>query len=203
MQYANKECLKLRIQSRVSGIFICTFGVMMRTSICLSAISALAFVATCAFAHAQSTNKDNQEATFSTKSLKPETALKAAQAVLESCRKSGAQIAVAVVDRSGITQVMLRDRFAGPHTPETAINKAWTAVTFKTNTLQLSKETEPGKEASGIRHLPRVVVVGGGVMIEANGSLVGGIGVSGAPGGVADDVCAQAGVKAIAADIEF
>jgi uncharacterized protein GlcG (DUF336 family) len=144
-----------------------------------------------------------QEATFNTRSLTPETALKAARAALESCRKSGFQVAVAVVDRGGNAQVMLRDRFAGAHTVDTAINKAWTSVTFKTATLAFAKETEAGKDASGIRQLPRVVAVGGGLMIEAAGSLVGGIGVSGAPGGAADDVCAQAGIKAIQADIEL
>lgn len=144
-----------------------------------------------------------QDATFTTKSLTPESALKAARAALESCRKSGYQVAVAVADRGGNVQVMLRDRFAGAHTVDTSINKAWTAVTFKTSTLSFAKETEAGKDASGIRQLPRVVAVGGGLMIEAAGSLVGGIGVSGAPGGAADDVCAQAGIKAILADIEL
>jgi len=60
-----------------------------------------------------------------------------------------------------------------------------------------------GQPAAGIRHLPGVVVVGGGVMIEAAGSLVGGIGVSGAPGGELDDVCALAGIEAIEDLLEF
>jgi len=144
------------------------------------------------------------DATFTTKSLKPEIALKVAEAALASCRKSGFQVAVSVVDRAGVTQVMLRDRFAGAHTPDTAANKAWTATTFRTNTSALAKETDVGKEASGIRHLPRVVVVGGGVMIESGtGSLLGAVGVSGAPGGAADEVCAMAGIKAIADVLSF
>jgi hypothetical protein len=63
-------------------------------------------------------------ATFTTKSLTPENALKAAQAALKKCRDDGYQVAVAVVDRSGVVQVVLRDRFAGPHTPDTAAGKA-------------------------------------------------------------------------------
>ena len=39
--------------------------------------------------------------------------------------------------------------------------------------------------------------------IESAGALVGAIGVSGAPGGDADDVCARAGVAAIKDDLEF
>lgn len=144
-----------------------------------------------------------QEATFSTKSLKPATALKAAQAALDSCRKSGYQTAIAVVDRSGVIQVVLRDQFAGAHTPETATNKAWTAASFKINTTELAKETDAGKPMSGIRNLPRVAAVGGGLPIDAGGTLVGAIGVSGAPGGAADEACAAAGIKAIADDIAF
>ena len=144
-----------------------------------------------------------EPATISLRALTPETALKAAQAALAKCRADGFQVAVAVVDRSGLPQVMLRDRYAGAHTPETATNKAWTAVSFRTNTTELLKITQPGQPSSGIRNLPRVVAVGGGVMIEAAGSIVAGIGVSGAPGGDADDVCARAGIKAVADSLEF
>ena len=144
-----------------------------------------------------------QQATFQTRSLTPETALIAAKAALESCRKQGYQVGVAVVDRAGITQVFLRDRFAGPHTVDVATNKAWTAVSFRTSTLALAAETQAGRPMSGIRTVPRFTAVGGGVLIEGGGSSFGAIGVSGAPGGEADEVCAQAGIKAIADSIEF
>lgn len=141
--------------------------------------------------------------TFTSKSLTPEYALKAAQAALTFCRKEGFQVAVAVVDRAGVPQVMLRDRLAGAHTPDTATSKAWTAVSFRTNTTPFAEETQAGKSMSGIRQLPRVAAIGGGLIIEGGGSLLGGIGVSGAPGGAADDACAAAGIKAIADDLEF
>jgi uncharacterized protein GlcG (DUF336 family) len=144
-----------------------------------------------------------QEATFGTRSLTPETALKAASAALETCRKQGFQVSVAVVDRSGVVQVLLRDRFGGAQTPDTAINKAWTAASFKMPTSALAEETQPGKAQSGIRQLPRIVAVGGGLPIEAAGSLVGAIGVSGAPGAAADEACAKAGVKAISDLLEL
>ena len=112
-------------------------------------------------------------------------------------------MSVAVVDRSGITQVLLRDRFAGPHTVEVATNKAWSAVTFRTNTTEIEKASRPGQSSSGIRQFPRMVAVGGGMMIQGGGSLLGAIGVSGAPGGDNDDACAAAGIKAIADDVEF
>ena len=141
--------------------------------------------------------------TFSVKMLTPDTALKAAQAALAQCRKDGFQTAVAVVDRAGVVQVVLRDRYAGAHTPDMATAKAWTAASFKQSTTSLAIETQPGKTMSGIRQLPRVAAVGGGLPIEAAGNLLGAIAVSGAPGGDADDSCAKAGIKAIADDIEF
>jgi uncharacterized protein GlcG (DUF336 family) len=144
-----------------------------------------------------------QEATFAVRQLTPETALRAAQAALETCRKNGYQVAVAVADRSGNAQVLLRDRFAGPHTVEVAINKAWTSATFKQDTLSLSQASRADGPAAPIRHFSRVVVMGGGIPIEGAGVLLGAIAVSGAPGGEADDACAKAGVEAIRQDIEF
>lgn len=144
-----------------------------------------------------------EPATFTIRQLTPETALKAAQVALNTCRKNGHQVAVAVLDRAGLTQVLLRDRFAGAHTVDVAVNKAWSAVSFRTNTAEIEKASRPGQSMAGIRHFPRMVAVGGGQMIEAGGSLLGGIGVSGAPGGEADDACAAAGIKAIADELEF
>jgi uncharacterized protein GlcG (DUF336 family) len=144
-----------------------------------------------------------QEPTFSVRMLAPDTALKAAQAALQRCRTAGFQVAVAVVDRMGVTQVMLRDRFAGPHTPDTAIGKAWTAVSFRTNTTELADVTQAGKPQSGVRQRPGVVALGGGMMIEGGGSILGAIGVSGAPGGKEDDACAAAGIAAIRDSLEL
>lgn len=130
-------------------------------------------------------------------------AQQAAQAALARCQKDGFTVAVAVVDRGGQPLVMLRDNLAGAHTPQTAMNKAATAVSFRTDTTELAATTQAGKAASGIRQLPNIIAVGGGLMIRAKGSIVGGIGVSGAPGGDADDVCAKAGIAAINDAIEL
>ena len=144
-----------------------------------------------------------QQATYAVKLLTPETALTAAQAALAHCRKAGHQVAVAVVDRSGVLQVLLRDRFAGAHTVEVATQKAWTAASFRIPTATLAAQTQPGQTMSGLRAAPGVLAIGGGQVIEAGGSSFGGIGVSGAPGGEADDACALAGIQAIAEAIEF
>ncbi len=144
-----------------------------------------------------------QDALVTYKSLSPEIALDLARATLDECRKRGFQVAVAVVDRFGQTQVMIRDRFAGPHTPATAAGKGWTAVSFRTNTSDLIGISEPGMPQAGLRDLPGAVILGGGVRVEAAGVTVGAVGVSGAPGGEADDACAKAGIAAVQDKLDF
>lgn len=144
-----------------------------------------------------------EEGLVTFKSLTLEVALKAAQATLESCRKLGFQISVAVVDRGGSVQVVLRDRFAGFRTPKIAVAKARTALNFHSDTVDLVEPTSAGKPAAGIRNVPGNVMVGGGVQISAAGSIVGAVGVSGAPGGDADHACAKAGIEAITDIIDF
>jgi len=144
-----------------------------------------------------------QEPLTTYKSLSPELALDLARASLGDCRSRGYQVAVAVVDRFGVTQVILRDRFAGAHTVATASGKAWTAATFRTSTTELNAVSQPGMMQVGIRNLPGTVIIGGGLIVEAGGSLVGAVGVSGAPGGDADEACARAGIDAIRDKLEF
>ena len=137
------------------------------------------------------------------RSLSPEIALELAKASLEACRARGYQVSVAVTDRSGQTLVTLRDRFAGPHTLATASGKAWTAVSFRTSTSDLVALSQPGQPQAGIRQLANVVVLGGGVLVESAGATVGAVGVSGAPGGPEDELCAKAGIDAIRDRIEL
>lgn len=135
--------------------------------------------------------------------LSTAAAQQAAQAALARCQKDGYTVAVAVVDRGGQPLALLRDNLAGAHTTQTAIGKAATAVSFRTDTTEMAAVTQAGKPQSGVRQLPNVVAVGGGLVIRAKGSLVGGIGVSGAPVGDIDDVCAKAGIAAISDAIEL
>jgi uncharacterized protein GlcG (DUF336 family) len=137
------------------------------------------------------------------KSLSPEVALEAAQAALKQCRTNGFQVAVAVVDRFGQPQVMLRDRFAGLPAADTATSKAYTALSFHAATSDLAKSIQSGQMSPGLAQLPHVAMLAGGLVIEAGGTLLGGIGVSGAPGGDKDEACAKAGLDAIRDRIDF
>jgi uncharacterized protein GlcG (DUF336 family) len=156
----------------------------------------LALLLLASAAHAQ-----KMLATYST--LTTVAAQRAAQAAFDRCNKDGYTVAVAVVDRGGQPLALLRDNLAGAHTVNTAIGKAAPAVSFRVDTVELASQTQAGKPQSGIRALPNVVAVAGGIMVQAKGSLVGGIGVSGAPGGDTDEVCAKAGLAEISDALEL
>ncbi len=145
---------------------------------------------------------------YTTKTLSVELASKAAWAAIKDCRKRGYSVAVAVVDRGGNMQAYLRDRFAGPHTMETAFRKAWTANSFRVDTNQLADLLKKGTIPEQVQHNPGALLVGGGVQINAGGSLVGAIGVSGAPPGDSekdsiDGACGKAGIESIREELEF
>lgn len=134
-----------------------------------------------------------QDSVTTYKMLKMELALEVAQETLKACREEDYQIAVAIVDRSGIVQIMLRDQLAGPHTLDTARRKAWTAISFKGDTRSIAEATQSESHQSGARFVTDAIMVGGGLPLYAEGVLVGAIGVSGAPTAGGDERCAQKG----------
>lgn len=142
------------------------------------------------------------------RSLSVEMANKAALAAMAACREKGYSVAVAVVDRGGVLQAFVRDQFAGPHTPDTAIRKAWTANSFRQSTADLADFLKRGRIPNQVQHNPGALLVGGGVLIQAQGAIIGGIGVSGAPPGKTekdsiDGACAQAGLASIQDELEL
>ncbi len=137
------------------------------------------------------------------RTLAPDTAVAIAEGALAACRDKGFQVAVAVVDRMGIPQAMIRDRYAGAHTPDTATRKAWTAVSFREDTLSLSDNTGGNSPQGGARQITGALMLGGGVPVEVAGSMVGGVGISGAPTGADDHACAVAGIETVLIDLEF
>ena len=134
------------------------------------------------------------------KRMSLDTALKAARATIDACRKEGVQIAVTVVDRGGHPQAVLRDVLAPDLTLKVSRAKAYAAMSFVTPTSQLEgRFTKPFDPPS----VGGIVIGAGGLPIQAGGELVGGIGVSGAPSGEIDERCARAGFEAIFEDLEL
>lgn len=145
----------------------------------------------------------NAEAIVEYPSLKPEAALELAQGAMTLCREAGYQVAIAVVDRFGLELVVLRDQFAGAHTPDTARRKAWTAVSFRTSTLELGDLVRTSPTMSQLPGITNALVLGGGIPVRAAGILVGGIGISGAPGAELDHECAEKAVKGLQDFLDF
>ncbi|MFE6958644.1 heme-binding protein [Streptomyces sp. NPDC057696] len=121
-------------------------------------------------------------------------ATKAAQAALDAAKKENQRVSVAVVDRNGNTIVTLRGDGAGPQSYESAVKKAYTAVSWNAPTSELAKRLE---QAPNLKDIPGTLFLGGGAPVAANGAPVAGIGVAGAPSGDLDEKFAQAGVAAL------
>lgn len=137
---------------------------------------------------------------ISIKRLSMEMAQQIAQAAIAQCRKEGVQVAVTVVDRGGHPQVVLRDVLAMDLTLTISRQKAYTALSFNSPTSALE---ERFKGAYGVPKIDGLVVSAGGLPITAGGTILGGVGVSGAPSGETDQKCAQAGIDAVSADLEM
>lgn len=137
------------------------------------------------------------DAVLSMPRLSIEAAAEAAQAALAQCQADNLGfVSVAVVDRFGQVQVMLRGDNAGEHTMESARLKGYTAAAFGSNTSELTERASG--DGATIRDIPGTLFLAGGVSVKAGEASIAGIGVGGAPQGTADEACAQAGLDAIA-----
>ncbi len=142
--------------------------------------------------------EDEETMIVSTKRMTLPVAIKIAEAAIAECTKQGIQIGVTVVDREGIVQVTLRDTIAAQITVPISKGKAFTAANFNAATSALEDRAN-----TAVGRFPGHVMSAGAVPVEVGGSLIGAVGVSGAPSGETDEKCAQAGVDAIIDDIEM
>ncbi len=130
-----------------------------------------------------------------------ELAVDIARAAVKSCRDAGYQASAVVVDRVGIVQVLMRDTLANRFTLRAAEDKANAVIlsgvdssAFRANRQDIRPE---------INEIDGVLMMEGGVAIVAAGSIVGAVGVSGAPGGDKDELCARAGVESVQERLDF
>jgi uncharacterized protein GlcG (DUF336 family) len=123
-------------------------------------------------------------------------AMTIAEATLNACKAGGFHTSAVVVDRGGQVLVMLRDEMATPQTAEMARRKAYTAVMFRSTTLEFQKRTEDPSFAPQ-RQVDGILALGGGVPIRVDKEIVGGVGSSGSSQTM-DDECAKAGAAKVA-----
>jgi uncharacterized protein GlcG (DUF336 family) len=124
--------------------------------------------------------------------------LQAASAALEECEDQGYRVAVTIVDQSGVEKVVLKGDNAGPHTLGSSYKKAFTAASTGSATLGLVDRVQKDPTLSGLSGMDeRILLLAGGLPIRINNQIVGGIGVGGAPSGLIDQECAQAGLDSL------
>ena len=134
------------------------------------------------------------------KDLSLDTALAIATTAAALCKSQGYNVTVAVLDRAGETMVLLRGDNAVPHTVENARRKAYTARTTRLPSAEFAKRVEdPAHHVARAQNtLPGFVALGGALPIKVGDDTIGAVGVSGAPGGERDEVCAKAGLDKVA-----
>jgi uncharacterized protein GlcG (DUF336 family) len=122
-------------------------------------------------------------------------AMEAVGEAVSACAQRGYRETAVLVDADGATIATLRGDGAGIHTLDSAHDKAYTSVSFKSDTMALAELAK--NEIAGLAKLPNVLFFGGGVVIRLGDEVVGAIGASGAPGAMLDDNCARAGLDKI------
>jgi len=120
------------------------------------------------------------------------------------CAQKNYAVTAVVVDLDGVRQALLRGNGAPIHTLDNAFYKAYSSASLtlarKEDSTKVIAERMAKNPATTVpaTPLPNVTYAVGGVAIMAGGNIIGGIGVSGAPGGQFDEECARAGLAKIA-----
>lgn len=120
---------------------------------------------------------------------------------INACRKMGYQVSAVVVDRSSQIRAALRDDLAARVTLELAEDKANSVILANTSSGELRKNRD------NIRHelneIDGILLLQGGLAINAGGFRLGAVGVSGAPGGDIDETCARQALEKFEDRLEF
>jgi uncharacterized protein GlcG (DUF336 family) len=124
-----------------------------------------------------------------------------AMGAVEACRRDGYNVSAVVLDRAGNLQVALRDTLAARHTLEIAERKA--GMTIMSGLDSGEFRDLRGDIRPELNHMKGLIVMDGALPIRAAGSLIGAVGVSGAPGGDKDKACAAAALNTVAERLEF
>jgi uncharacterized protein GlcG (DUF336 family) len=117
---------------------------------------------------------------------------------VKSCTAQGYKVTAVVVDRVGRMTALLRGDDAQQHSVDLARRKAYTAAMLRYDTGTLVANVAKGTTPAAIGNTEGFTVLIGGVPIKAGEEVIGGLGVSGAPGGPLDLACAEAALKSVA-----
>lgn len=141
----------------------------------------------------------NAQAPLVEKNVSMKMALMIIEGALDQCTKDGYRVSVVVVDRSGNIAASVRGDGTKPHMLEFARLKAYTASTNPRGLTSLEfKNIANQADRAYLKEIPGIVFVGGGIPIKIGNQVIGGVGVSGAPGEDKDEACANAGIAKVA-----
>ena len=133
------------------------------------------------------------------KALSLDVAQAIAHGAVEKCRADGYRVSVTVIDSGNVLKAFLRDDGSGLHTIDFSRRKAYSALTFKRPSAETGKAWAANPPAPNIEG---TVGTAGGVPIKVGNDVIGAVGVSGAPGGDKDEVCANAGIAKVAEQLK-
>ena len=135
--------------------------------------------------------------TLQTHRIPSALAAEAASETVAACAKQGYHETAQVVDADGVIIATVRGDGVGAHSLDSALDKAYTAASFRNDTLALSERAKGEDLIAPLAKLPHVMFFGGGVPIKLGDETIGAIGAAGAPGAKLDDACARAGIEKI------
>ncbi len=147
------------------------------------------------------TQPANAKDVITVKTPTMELAADIARASVLACRDMGYQVTAVVVDRNGSPQAMIRDVFASRFTIQIAEEKANAVILSGVPSGAFLKNRQDIRQE--MNHVKGILLLEGGVPIRVAGSLIGAVGVSGAPGGDKDAVCALKGIESIQERLDF
>lgn len=130
-------------------------------------------------------------------------ALNAARTAVSSCEADGYRVVAIVLNPEGNIQVFLRGDGTTSYAIDSARMKAYTLANLgpirdtATSSGLANSILSSGNSNPQLSNIPGMLLVGGAVMIIADGKRAGVLGVAGAPGGDLDEACATAGIDAI------
>ena len=120
---------------------------------------------------------------------------------VEACRAQGYWVSAVVVDRSANVQVVMRDTYAPRFTMQIAEQKANTAIMAGTDTASFIANR--GDIRNEIDNIDGLIMMEGGVLVRSGDTVLGAVGVSGAPGGKLDAACAAKALHSLKERLAF
>ena len=139
------------------------------------------------------------QSVITTHRLSAALANEAVGAAVEACAKQGYHVTATLLDDAGHHQAVLRGDGTDIHTLDSSEMKAYTAISFRTDTIALvERAKKEGGPPSAVAKDPKMILAQGGVVIKIGNEVIGALGVGGGPGQNIDTNCARAGVAKIA-----